>query len=66
MAIYESEITAFLRGLREQSPELPERQRAGRALWWDCPADPEELARWKEARVRQGAYVYYGMPARKD
>ncbi|HXY04989.1 MAG TPA: DUF3460 family protein [Burkholderiaceae bacterium] len=59
MATYESELTAFLRTLRQTHPGLERRQAEGRALWWDRQLDLDELRRWQASRVRQSAYVYY-------
>ncbi len=56
---YESEITAFIRKLKDTRPELDEEQRRGRALLWDkAPVDLDESARASESRVPQKAYVY--------
>jgi IS5 family transposase len=61
MATYESEITDFLRQLKQQRPHLEEEQRKGRAIWWDKrPRDLAERARMDEGRVPQAAYVYQG------
>lgn len=59
MAGYESELTGFLRTLKQSKPQIEAKQREGRALWWDRNPDPDDLRRWRESRVRQGAYVYY-------
>ena len=56
---YESELTGFLRSLKQDRPQIEALQREGRALWWDRRPDPDDLQRWKASRVRQGAYVYY-------
>jgi hypothetical protein len=58
MATYESDITRFIRELKQRTPDLERRQREGRALLWDKPQDLEERARADEARVPQQAYVY--------
>jgi uncharacterized protein DUF3460 len=59
MATYESELTKFLRTMKQSRPGLEDRQREGRALWWDRHPDPDDLQRWQASRVRQSAYVYY-------
>ena len=59
MKAYESELTGFLRTLKQERPRIDELQREGRALWWDKELDADQLARWKDSRVRQSAYVYY-------
>lgn len=59
MALYQSEITQFLRSLKEQKPELENAQQAGRRLLWDkSPLDLDELQRAQEVRVKQKPYVY--------
>jgi hypothetical protein len=56
---YESEITQFIKSLKEKNPKLEEQQRAGRALLWDkAPIDLDTQARTRESRVKQQAYVY--------
>jgi len=35
MAMYESDLTKFMRRFLEEHPEELEEQRRGRALWWD-------------------------------
>lgn len=56
---YESEITQFIKSLKEKNPKLEEQQRAGRALLWDkAPLDLDTMERVKESRVKQQAYVY--------
>jgi hypothetical protein len=56
---YESPHTKFMRELMEKRPELRDRQREARAIWWD--KDPRNLAedrRMGEGRVPQKPYVY--------
>lgn len=56
---YESEFTVFLKQLKQQKPDLEEKQRLGRALLWDKqPASLDEQARRIDATVAQQAYVY--------
>ena len=62
---YESELTGFLRSLKQEKPQIEAKQREGRALWWDRRPDPEDLKRWQASRVRQGAYVYYALETEK-
>ncbi|RWA46860.1 hypothetical protein AU476_35185 [Cupriavidus sp. UYMSc13B] len=58
MAIYESEITQFLKQLKQERPTLEAEQRDGRALLWDkSPIDLEERAA-EASRVAQKPYVY--------
>lgn len=58
MPMYESEITVFLRQLREQRPHLVDEQRKGRAIWWDKPQDLDTAERQRASRVPQQPYVY--------
>jgi hypothetical protein len=55
---YKSEVTSFIEELKARKPTLESEQRAGRALLWDRPLDREAQADWREAQVRQQAYVY--------
>ncbi|MFN3566821.1 MAG: DUF3460 family protein [Burkholderiaceae bacterium] len=58
MTPYESDITKFIRELKQKIPDLERRQREGRAIWWDKQLDFDELKRWRESRVPQPPYVY--------
>ncbi|HUD25150.1 MAG TPA: DUF3460 family protein [Burkholderiaceae bacterium] len=62
MAEYESDVTRFLRELRQRQPDLERKQREARAIWWDKTLDLEEQARFEQARVNQPAYVYQPKP----
>ena len=56
---YESEHTRFMRELMEKRPDLAEKQREGRAIWWDkTPRALAEEVAMDRARVAQSAYVY--------
>ena len=59
MAIYESDVTRFLRELKARNPRLEEEQRKGRALLWDRPQDPDLARQAADARVPQKPYVYH-------
>ena len=59
MATYESELTAFLRDLKKEHPDLERKQREARALWWDRISDPEDVERWQQAQPPRDSYVYY-------
>ena len=62
---YESELTRFIRELREKNPQISEQQKKNRATWWDRPQD---LQAWRErsaATVPQPAYVYVPLPQKK-
>jgi hypothetical protein len=59
MALYESEITQFLRELKDQKPHLEDAQAAGRMLLWDKePLKLDELEKSRAVKVRQKPYVY--------
>lgn len=56
---YESEFTKFLQELKQKDPELEQKQRAGRAIFWDkAPIDLDARKRGEESRVSQQPYVY--------
>jgi hypothetical protein len=55
---YESEITRFLRELKQQDPAIEPGQYEGRAIWWDKNLDPDLYRRFRESQVAQPAYVY--------
>lgn len=56
---YESDFTKFLKELKRKDPELEQKQRAGRAIWWDKPPiDLDVRRRADESRVKQQPYVY--------
>jgi hypothetical protein len=58
MASYVSDVTQFLRELKQKRPEIERQQRQGRAMYWDKDLDLEQLRRWQEANVPQQGYVY--------
>jgi Protein of unknown function (DUF3460) len=58
MARYESEITQFLRELKNARPEIAAQQRESRAIWWDKQLDAEQQRGYAASRVRQQPYVY--------
>ena len=56
---YVSEHTQFIRELIREKPDLPRKQREGRAIWWDkTPQELAERSRMDERRVPQQPYVY--------
>ena len=55
---YISDITQFLQDYKKSHPDVETRQREGRARLWDKPQDCELADGFKQARVRQNAYVY--------
>jgi len=57
--MYESEISQFIKALKQQKPHLEEEQRKGRAIWWDKkPLDLAERNEQNAARVVQRPYPY--------
>jgi hypothetical protein len=56
---YESEHTKFVRELKEKRPEIEEKQREARAIWWD--KDPGALAEGRamaKGKVPAKPYAY--------
>jgi hypothetical protein len=60
--MYESELTRFLREMREKNPGIAELQRKNRATWWDKRQDLEIHRERSESAVPQPAYVYFPLP----
>jgi len=55
---YESEHTKFMRELMRQRPDLAQKQREGRAIWWDkTPRELTEEREMDQGRVEQTPYV---------
>ena len=55
---YESDITRFLRELKQKNPDIERGQREGRAIFWDKDIDADLYKRYEESDVPQPAYVY--------
>ena len=56
---YVSDFGKFLNDMKQKNPTLEEKQRAGRAIWWDKePFDLDARRRTEESRIKQQAYVY--------
>ena len=56
---YVSEHTRFMHELMRQHPELPDKQREARAIWWDkTPRELSEERVMDQGRVAQTPYVY--------
>ena len=62
MADYESDLTKFIRELKQRKPDLERKQREARETWWDKSLDLDEQARFEQARVRMQGYVYQTKP----
>jgi hypothetical protein len=58
---YESDHTKFMRELLRKHPDMVEKQREGRAIWWDkTPRALADESAMDQGRVAQTAYVYDG------
>ncbi len=58
-AATESDITQFLRTLKDNKPELEDAQQAGRLLLWDkTPIALDDSERARTVKVKQKPYVY--------
>lgn len=57
---YESDHTNFIRELLEKKPELNEKRKAARSMWWDKKLNKEEQKRFKESNEPMKPYVYFG------
>ena len=55
---YESDITRFLRELKQKNPDIERGQREGRAIFWDKDIDADLYKRYEESDVPQPDYVY--------
>ena len=63
---YVSDITRFIRDLREKNPQIVEQQKKNRATWWDKPQDLQTNRERSAATVPQPAYVYFPLPEREE
>ena len=62
MAMYESDITVFLRDLMDKNPELKELQQKNRAMLWDKKLNLDELKRQQESEAPKAPYAYFPLP----
>ena len=62
MTEYESDITKFIREMKQRKPDLERKQREAREIWWDKALDPDEQARFAQSSVRMAGYVYQTKP----
>lgn len=60
--MYESDITRFIREIKEKNPGIAELQKKNRATWWDRPQDLQVQKERAEAAVPQPPYVYFPLP----
>jgi hypothetical protein len=57
--MYVSEVTEFLRNLKQNNPHIEAEQKKGRAIWWDKePASLARTAQIRESTIPQQGYVY--------
>jgi hypothetical protein len=63
---YESDITRFIRDLREKNPQIVELQRKNRATWWDKPQDLQTQQERAASAVPQPGYVYFPLPTKPE
>jgi len=61
--MYESEITRFIREMKQKNPGIAELQKKNRATWWDRPQDLEIQGEREASAVPQPPYVYFPLPA---
>jgi len=57
---YESDHTKFIRELLKEKPELNEKRKMARSMWWDKKLNKEEQKRFKESNDPMKPYVYFG------
>ena len=62
MKEYESDVTRFLREMKQRKPDLDRKQREAREIWWDKALDRDEQARFAQSSVRLPGYVYQTKP----
>ena len=66
MAMYESEITKFVREMLDKQPALKELQKHNRATWWDKQLDADQLKRNDASEAPQAPYAYFPLPIAAD
>jgi len=59
---YKSEITLLIEDMKARKPDLEAQQRAGRHLLWDKHVNREAWDEFRQAQIRQKAYVYQNDP----
>ncbi len=64
MAMYESDVTRFMREFLGKNPQVVEQQKKNRLTWWDRPQDLETWQERRAAAVPQPSYVYFPLPRR--
>ncbi len=66
MAMYESDVTKFVREMFEQTPELKELQKQNRATWWDKKLDFDQIDRNIASEAPKAPYAYFPLPKSSD
>jgi hypothetical protein len=56
---YESDTTRFIRDFLNKNPEIVEKQRVARSMWWDRKQDREQRKEFDQATVSKKPYEYY-------
>ncbi len=62
MAMYESDITKFVRDMLDKSPELKTLQKQNRATWWDKVLDQDQASRNNASEAPKAPYAYFPLP----
>ncbi len=66
MAMYESDVTKFVRELFEQTPGLKDLQKQNRATWWDKKLDFDQINRNNASEAPKAPYAYFPLPKPSD
>jgi Protein of unknown function (DUF3460) len=66
MAMYESDVTKFVRDLLDKQPDLKELQKNNRATWWDKTLDRDQLARNLASEAPKAPYAYFPLPTAEN
>jgi hypothetical protein len=62
MAMYESDVTKFVRDLLDEQPALKELQRKNRGTWWDKQLDRDQIQRFEQSEAPKAPYAYFPLP----
>ncbi|MEI6738109.1 MAG: DUF3460 family protein [Pseudomonadota bacterium] len=62
MAMYESDITKFVRDTFEQQPALKELQKNNFGTWWDKALDFDQIKRNEASEAPKAPYAYFPLP----
>lgn len=62
MAMYESDVTKFVRELLDKDPSLRDLQQKNRATWWDKQLDQDQLRRNQASEAPKAPYAYFPLP----